>query len=180
MATELQRRKLEKVFASFDVDEDGVIEETDFTAMAQIWCETYDVAPRSEGWRTIHGHAQKLWRDMRGSIDADGAKRVTREEWVSWIDKPDFPEFVETAAIPFSMAVFHVADSDRDGRITMEEMMAAQNKAGMSEEETRVVFAKLDTDNDGYVTAEEYIQAAREFYLSDDPDAPGNLIAGSL
>jgi hypothetical protein len=107
-------------------------------------------------------------------------KRVTREDWVHWGDEPEFPEFVEKSAIPFSMAVFGVADSDRDGRITVEEMMAAQIKSGMRPQETRAVFDRLDTDADGYVTDKEYVQAAREFYLSDDPNAPGNAIAGDL
>jgi hypothetical protein len=185
MATELRRRKLEKVFASFDVDQDGVIDELDITAMAQIWCDTYEVPPRSSGWRQIHGRAHRMWHDIQGSAiqgsaDAGGTKKVTKEQWVRWGDEPEFPAFVETAAIPFSMAVFGVADSDRDGRITVEEMMAAQIKSGMSEHETRGVFDRLDTDHDGYVTGDEYVQAAREFYLSDDPRAPGNLIAGEL
>jgi hypothetical protein len=180
MATDLLQRKLEKVFGSFDVDRDGVIDQLDITAMAQIWCDTYEVAPHSEGWRKIHGAAAKMWRDIRGSVDTDGMKRVTRQEWVAWSDKPDFPEFVETSAIPFSLAVFDVADADRDGRITVEEMMAAQIKSGMSAAETRGAFDLLDTDHDGYVTGDEYAQAAREFYLSDDPDAPGNSIAGDL
>jgi Ca2+-binding EF-hand superfamily protein len=180
MTTDLLRRKLEKVFGSFDVDADGVIDELDITAMAQIWCDTYEVAPRTADWRRIHGAAHKMWRDIRGSVDADGVKTVTLEEWVVWGDKPEFPEFVERSAIPFSMAVFGAADGDRDGRITVEEMMAAQLKSGMTAEETRGAFDLLDTDHDGFVTAAEYVQAAREFYLSDDPDAPGNSIAGDL
>jgi Ca2+-binding EF-hand superfamily protein len=180
MVAELRQRKLQKVFASFDIDQDGVIDEMDITAMAQIWCDTYDVAPRSDGWRKIHGHAHRLWHDIRGSTDSYGSKKVTREEWVAWGDEAEFVDFVESAAIPFSMAVFDVADNDWDGRITVEEMMAAQMKSGMSAEETRDVFGRLDTDQDGYVTRHEYIQAAREFYLSDDPNASGNLIAGAL
>jgi Ca2+-binding EF-hand superfamily protein len=180
MTTTLLRRKLEKVFGSFDVDADGVIDELDITAMAQIWCDTYDAAPRSAGWRQIHGAAHKMWRDIKGSVDADGVKTVTLQEWVDWSAKPEFPEFVEKSAIPFSMAVFGVADSDGDGRITVEEMMAAQLKSGMTADETRGAFDLLDTDQDGFVTTDEYVQAARDFYLSDDPDAPGNRIAGDL
>ncbi|GAA5127373.1 EF-hand domain-containing protein [Haloechinothrix salitolerans] len=180
MSTDLLQRKLAKVFASFDVDQDGVIDELDITAMAQIWCDVYEVAPNSAEWRQIHGRAHAMWREMRGSTGADGIKRVTLSEWVEWGTKPDFPDFVENAAIPFSLAVFDVADKDRDGKITMPEMMAAQSKSGMSPEETQSAFDTLDTDRDGYVTGEQYAQAAREFYLSDDPNAPGNLIAGDL
>jgi hypothetical protein len=180
MTTELRRRKLEKAYGSIDVDQDGVIDELDVTSLAQIWCETYDLSPRSEGWRAIHGQAHKMWRDMPGHMGADGIKRVTVEEWVTWGDAPGFAEFVEVSAIPFSMAVFAAADKDKDGRINAEEMMAAQLRGGMSKEETNKAFGTLDTDGDGYVTTYEYIEAAREFYLSDDPNARGNHIAGEL
>ena len=178
--TDLRRRKLEKVFTSFDVDQDGVIDQLDIIALAQIWCETYEVAPRSEGWQRIHSAGLKMWRDMRGRTDAEGVKRVTREEWVAWMAEPGFAEFVENSAVPFSLAVFGVADEDRDGRITMPQMMAAQSRSGMSEAETKAAFDLLDTDSDGYVTDAESAQAARDFYLSDDPDAPGNKIAGDF
>jgi len=180
MSTELRRRKLEKVFGSFDVDQDGIIDGLDITAMAQIWCDTYEAAPMSEEWRKIHSAAARMWRDIRGETDLDGVKRVTRKGFVAWMAEPDFAEFVERAAIPFSLAVFDVADKDRDGRITMPEMMAAQSKSGMSEAETKAAFDLLDTDGDGYVSDAQYAQAARDFYLSDDPEAPGNKIAGDL
>jgi Ca2+-binding EF-hand superfamily protein len=180
MATTFQQHKLEKVFDSFDLGHKGVIDELDLVAMAQIWCETYDATPNSLTWRKIHGQARGFWRGIQASMESGDVERITKADWVAYMDKPGFAEFVEKVAIPFSMAVFDAADKDGDGRITVEEMMAGQGKSGMSEQETRSAFELLDIDHDGLVTADEYVQAAREFYLSEDPDAPGNLIAGDL
>lgn len=180
MTSALRTTKLRKVFSAYDADQDGVMDELDVTALAQMWCDTYDLPPRSAEWSRIHRQAHRMFRDMPGSVGADGAKKVTVDEWVAWGDHPEFRQFVETSAIPFSMAVFAAADKDGDGRINVREMMAAQIKGGMSEQETNKVFALLDTDGDGYVTTDEYIQASREFYLSDDPAARGNHIAGEL
>jgi Ca2+-binding EF-hand superfamily protein len=177
MVTELQRRKYEKAFDRFDADDDGIIDETDILAMAQLWCSTFDVAPRSEGWKKINSLANKMWRDLQGTVDADGNKTVAKEEWDAAMGDPDF---VETVALPFALAAFDLADKDGSGQLTVDEMIAAQSKAGMSEEESREVFDKLDTDGDGYVTRDEYAQAVREFYLSDDPNAAGNLMAGNI
>jgi EF hand domain-containing protein len=180
MTTELRQRKLEKAYGSIDVDQDGVITALDVTALAQIWCETYDLPPRSADWFAIHAAGQKLFREMPGSTGPDGVKHVTAADWVRWGDDARFPEFVENTAIPFSMAVFDAADKDDDGKIDRAEMMAAQIRGGMSEVETKQAFGILDTDGDGYVTHDEYVRAARDFYLSDDPEAPGNSIAGEL
>jgi Ca2+-binding EF-hand superfamily protein len=177
MATELQRRKYELIFDRFDADHDGVLGETDISAFAQLWCDAFNAAPRSEEWAKINKLASKMWREIGGSTDADGDKMVSKEEWYAAMENPDF---VDKVAVPFSLAAFDLADRDGDGKISLEEMIAAQSKGGMSEEETREVFHKLDTDNDGYVERDEFAQAVRDFYLSDDPNAPGNLLAGNL
>ncbi|PXX70592.1 EF hand domain-containing protein [Nocardia tenerifensis] len=180
MPSALRTKKLQRLFGAYDTDQDGVMNELDVTSLAQMWCDTYDLTPRSEDWNNIHRTAHRMFREMPGTVDTAGEKRVAMDEWVAWGDHPDFPRFVETAAIPFSMAVFAAADKDGDGRISAPEMMAAQIKGGMSEEETNKAFALLDTNGDGYVTSDEYIDALREFYSSDDPAARGNHIAGEL
>jgi Ca2+-binding EF-hand superfamily protein len=177
MVSEFQQRKYEKMFNQFDANRDGVIEETDITAMAQSWCDTFGIAPRSEGWSKVYKTASKMWRDLQGSMDTSGDKKVTMDEWIASLTNPDF---VETAAVPFSVAVFDIADKDGDGQLTFEEWSAAFNTAGLSDQEARQVFDKMDTDDDGHVEREEFAQATKDFYLSDDPNAAGNLLAGRL
>jgi len=180
VATDFQQRKLEKVFESFDPDRDGVIDELDLLAMAQIWCDTYQAEPNSRPWRSIHAAALQMWRSLRVGLDRPEDARLTVAEWVAAMDSSFFPKFVDEAAIPFSMAVFGAADGDGDGRITVEEMYAGQRMSGMTRAETETAFRMLDGDGDGLVTAGEYVAAARDFYLSDDPAAAGNRIAGDL
>lgn len=180
MATDLQVRKLDKVFASFDTDGDDVIDLLDFTGMAQLYCDTYGVAPRTESWRKIHGCAQVMWRAIEQRTGTLDPAKLTKQEWVSWMGSNEYTDFVIHAAIPFSMTAFSMADADDDGRCDVDQMMAAQRRSGMSEDEIRRSFDLLDSDGDGYVTAENFAQALDEFYFSDDPDAPGNSIAGDL
>ena len=177
MATELQRSKYEKAFDRFDVDRDGVLEESDITAMAKSWCETFDVGPQSGDAARINDLATQLWQDILAVTDTDTGGTVTKSEWNSAMERPDF---VERVALPFALAVFDVADRNKSGRLSLREMTAAQNKAGISEDETRRMFEALDSDQDGEVSRDEYAGAIREFYLSDDPNAVGNLMVGDL
>lgn len=179
-ATEVQLRKLQKWFASFDADGDGVIDVLDFTGMAQLYCEAYSVAPRSEAWRRMHGCAHVAWRAIEQRTGTANAAKLTRDEWVSWLGTNEYTDFVVRAAIPFSLMAFSIADADGDGRCEVDEMMAAQHRSGMSEEEIHRSFDMLDLDGDGYVTRDDFTQALREFYFSKDPDAPGNFMAGDL
>lgn len=179
-ATDIQVRKLHKWFASFDADGDGVIDVLDFTGMAQLQCEAYGIAARSDTWRRLHECAHVVWRAIEQRTGTLNRAKLTRQEWVSWMGSNEYADFVVGAAIPFSLMAFSIADADGDGRCDVNEMMAAQHRSGMSEEEIHRYFDRLDLDGDGYVTADDYAQALREFYFSDDPAARGNFIAGDL
>ena len=180
MLSELRRRKLMKSFGSLDFDQDGVIDKVDAVALAQLWCDTYELDPRSDHWRSIHRCAYTLLRDVPGEFDADGIKRISLEKWLAWGDDPAFADYVERIAIPFSVEVFTAADKDRDGLLTQADMMVAHLKADMLEEDSKLAFKSLDTDDDGYVSVNQYFEANREFYLSEDPAARGNYLAGHL
>jgi Ca2+-binding EF-hand superfamily protein len=177
MATDLQRRKYERAFDRFDVNRDGVLQKNDITAMAKIWCQTFNVAEQSGEAARINDLASKLWADILAATDADTSGGVSKSEWNAAMEKPDF---VERVALPFALAVFDVADRDKSGMLSVNEFLAAQSRAGISEAETKRAFEALDADNDGQVSRDEYAKAIRDFYLSNDPNAVGNLLVGDL
>ncbi len=179
-ASDLMIRKLDRWFASFDTDLDGAIDLLDVTGMAQVYCEAYGIPPRSATWRRMHRAAHVLWRAIEHRSGAEVPTRLGRKELHAWAGTYEYVDFIERAAIPFSETAFSIADSDGDGRCTVDEMMAAQKRSGMSEQEVHRSFGVLDFDSDGFVTAEDFVEAHRDFYFSHDPQAPGNLMAGDL
>ncbi len=179
-ASEFQVRKLNRWFASFDTDGDDVIDVLDFTGMAQLYCDAYGVPTRSDTWRRMHEAAHVLWRAIERRTGTLNPAKLTRQEMISWLGTAEYADFIERAAIPFSTTAFAIADADGDGRCNVYEMMAAQRRSGMSEEEVHRSFDLLDLDGDGYVTEDDFVEGHRDFYLGDDPTGPGNYMAGDL
>lgn len=176
----LREKKLRRVFASFDSDQDGVISRADLLAIATTWCQVYELSRESSDGQLLHEQAHQWWDGIAQLLARAPLDSLSVDQWLEAAELPRFSWFVDEAAIPFSMAVFRIADEDGDGQITAAQMMAAQSKTGMRAEDTERVFSLLDADGDGLVTAEDYVRASREFYFSEDPHAAGNFIAGPL
>ncbi|MFI9005796.1 EF-hand domain-containing protein [Actinosynnema sp. NPDC053489] len=177
MTSDLKQRKYDKVFERIDADHDGRIDQSDITAMAEAWCQALGAAPGSPEATRLTKLASDMWKGVQQHADLDVDAAITRDEWATASEDPGF---VDNVAVPFALAAFDAADRDDDGRISREEMAAAQTRSGMSESESRAAFEKLDVDHDGYVSREEFARAVKEFYLSEDPSATGTELAGSL
>jgi len=180
MSGDLLTQKYQKIFDNFDVDKDGIIEQTDIDALIQTWCRQFGVEPRSADWQRMTTLANQMWQDVAGvagQTDAQGKGIVAKEGWVGVVQRP---EFIDNVAVPFALVAFDLADRDKDEKLTVDEVSKAMGAGGMSEEESQHAFSLLDTDKDGFITKEEFRQAVVDFYKSTDPGSPGNALAGLL
>lgn len=180
MASDLRTRKAEKLFENFDHNGNGILTAADITSMAEAFCQAFDKGPGSAEWNTMQERAGAWWQGLTTALGKTELPELSKAEWIEFSSSPAFEGFVDDAAVPYSMAAFALGDTDGDGQISLEEMLAAQSKAPMSGAETRALFTRLDVDGDGYVSKDEFQQATRAFYLSDDPEDPGNIMAGRL
>jgi hypothetical protein len=129
------------------------------------------VAPGTSQWRQVTAAANRLWQLLKGHVDSNGDKVVTKQEWVSTHEDSDF---VDNVAIPLDQAAFELGDLDGDGRVSLSQWMTFQTVAGIGQREALSLFQALDTDGDGYLTSAEYAETLRAFYGSTDPDSVGN------
>lgn len=81
---------------------------------------------------------------------------------------------------PLAMAVATLCDTDGDGQINQDEFRAMQDSFGTVPTDTDAAFTALDTDKSGTITVDEYLVAVRQYYTSDDPEAPGNWLYGKI
>ena len=79
--------------------------------------------------------------------------------------------------IQYANAVFAAWDRDGDKRLSGVEYAALLGCYNIPEKVAHDAFRRLDRDRNGYISVEELTQNVREFY-GDDPDAPGNWMAG--
>ncbi|WP_367127573.1 EF-hand domain-containing protein [Saccharothrix sp. HUAS TT1] len=177
MTTDLKQRKYDKVFELIDADHDGRIDQGDIKAIADKWCEALGAKAGSAEAARLAKLASDMWTGLQQHTDLNVDATISRDEWSTAARDPGF---VDDVAVPFSLAAFDAADRDDDGQISFEEMAAAQTRGGMAESESRAAFDRMDRDHDGLVSRDEFATAVREFYLSDDPSASGNELAGNL
>lgn len=181
----LQRQKSHHYFDLIDHDEDGYIEARDFEIQADRLADERDLSDADrEGLRE-----QMLgwWRQLCTTADANDDDRISRSEW------EDFWTAIQAAVAEGGEAetirmiesleqsarvTFRSIDASDSGEITAAEYadwLTAWGAPGSDE-----AFDALDRDGTGTLSESDLIAATKEFYLSDDPDAPGNLLYGPL
>lgn len=182
MLGDVQKKKATYYFHLIDEDGNGLIEVSDFALRAQRLAESQAV---TEVYRreVLRQQVVAWWEHICTIADFDGDARVTFPEWKAYwhsIQKgaeeaePKTLRTLERAARSTLQAI----DRTGTGRVTESEYadwLAAWGAEGSAE-----AFRRLDRGGKGFLTEADFIVAVQEFYLSDDPDAPGNALYGPL
>lgn len=180
MATAVQGQKFSILFDWFDQDRDGQLSQGDLQATAKVFAQV----ARDEDHTNvaaIHAAFGQWWQLLLEHADTDGDGQVSREEFVTAMqDSVTAPEHFESAVMAIADAVMNAADTNTDGVLSRDEYVAMYEVLGVSPEHSVPAFARLDVDGDGVISHHEYRTAIVDFYLSTDPDAPGNYLLGPV
>jgi len=179
MLTELQKRKLTVLFHHHDMDDDGFLDKADFEQFAKRFCEIQNYSPGSPQYEAAYTQNMAIWEQVRQLADKDKDNRVSLEEHlesygVTLSDEKLYNQLVKE----YAQSMLALWDRDGDGRLSGVEFVALSGCWGIGEGAAREAFRHLDRDGNGYITTEEFMKDVEEFYLSDDPDAPGNWLVG--
>lgn len=182
MLTDLQKRKLTAQFRLNDLSGNGYMERADFEIYADRICQSLGLASGSPAYDMVHTQTVQAWdQEQLKAFDADGDGRLSLEEHIASYDVSlNDSEMFQQLTIQYTQAVFGLWDQDRDGKLSADEYAKLLWCYGGKDQDARSAFTKLDRNGDGYLDLGEITQAVEEFYLSNDPDAPGNWLLGSF
>jgi Ca2+-binding EF-hand superfamily protein len=168
VASELQRRKVLRVFRAMDADGDGFLEESDFVALTARWADIRGDEPGSPEHEKLRNVLMSWWQTLRSADD----HKITLDDMLGAIDK------LQKVTKASAEIMFEGVDADRDGKITRGEyrrLIEAWNGRGTRTDDA---FPRLDLDGDGYLSLAEFTALWTDFWSGDDPDSPGTWVFG--
>ncbi|GLW58037.1 EF-hand domain-containing protein [Kitasatospora phosalacinea] len=178
MTSAVKSRKFSSMFDWFDQDQDGQLTQLDFAATAGVFSR----AARKDDHtniRAIHTAFDQWWQLLLEHADTDADGQVSRDEFITVMeDNVTTEAHFEPAVMTIADAVMNAVDTDQDGVLSLEEYVRLYDTLGVEREVSTAAFRLVDRDGDGVISFAEYRAAIVEFYLSTDPDAPGNHLLG--
>jgi Ca2+-binding EF-hand superfamily protein len=185
MLGHLQRQKSHHYFDLIDRDEDGYINGEDFEIQADRLADERDLS--DDDREALREQMLGWWNQLCATADVNDDDRVSRQEWENFWDaiqdtvedgSEDEQEQMIASLERSAQVTFQTINASGSGAITEEEYadwLSAWNATGSS-----AAFEALDRDGTGALSEDDLVAATKEFYLSNDPDAPGNMLYGSL
>ena len=179
MLTSLQTRKLTRLFHLYDVNGNGIIERSDYELVAHSTAHALGYAPGSREYEGLCTEYMASWDNLQQLADTNNDNVLTVEEFLHGYDN------LMAQRERFSQVIMGLAkntlllqDKDKDGKVSQQEHRDFLVAFNTTSEEAANTFRRLDRDGDGFLTTEEMATNTEEFFLSDDPQAPGNWLVG--
>lgn len=179
MFTDLQRRKLSKMFRYLDQNQDDVLERGDYDRMCSNLLRVLEPAPGSKEAVEIADSYAVEWNELQAEAEAAGGHQVTLQSWLVYrATQLRGPRAFETMILPYVETVLALLDKDGDGRVSVPEVRRYLSLYGMPHAELDEILSRINPTGRDSFTWEEIGQLAQEYYFSDDEHAPGSWLLG--
>ncbi|NEQ45266.1 MAG: calcium-binding protein [Leptolyngbya sp. SIOISBB] len=179
MLTDLQKRKLTKLFSMYDSDYTGVLGKKDFELIGKKISTLCNWSKRSPRCIVLEEKLMQKWEGLEKKADTHHNAEISIDEWYAYYDDV----LADAQACPEMIAellelIFDAFDQDADGQISQVEwgqLLAIFNESPVY---APLIFPTLDQDHDGYLTKSEIRGLFINFCYSDDPDELANQMFG--
>lgn len=176
-------RKLDRRFATYDVDGDGYTERSDFEQAAAAMIAEFGLKSGDAAAARLAGLCRELWEMLAAAADADGDGRISRAEYKDAFAAGllETEDSFEAGYRPFLDAIMDVADTNGDGRLSLAEHSRwITSLMNVPPGDAVEIARRLDGDGDGYIDREEILDAIHDYYFDEDPESAGGWLLGPL
>ena len=181
MLTDHQKKKLQHYFDILDFDNNQLIEKEDFTNIGENLNVLWGFKPGTDKYNEYIQKCEQLWVSFREFIGKNVEESANLSEWLEFADKGivnGSDELYEKHVNQFVKDIFDVFDANGDGFISLDEYIDLFMAYRIEIRYSAKSFTKIDLNKDDMISREELLSAVKEFYRSDDPNAPGNWLFG--
>ena len=177
MASELQKKKWANMFNMFDVNGDGQIEQSDLDQFHNRLFEMRGIKPGDPQYDALNGRFAEFGQALQQITQADTLKM---DHWLAfWSNVAASPEMYQMVR-PTSEAIFGLWDLNDDGQVSLKEYRKLCVVMRLGEAYADGIFEKLDLNKDGNISMDELMRLSDQYFVGDDPNAPGNLFFGPI
>lgn len=180
MANPVKSQKFNSLFNWFDQGRDGKLSHDDFQAMIGLFTQLVPEGDQANA-AGIRNAFEEWWQLLLKYGDSDGDGQVSREEFITVMEaNVTSPGHFEHAVLAIIDSLMKALDTNGNGVLSRDEYVRMYSALGIPPEHSGEAFQRLDRDGDGVISQEEFRAAISEFYLSADPNAPGNWLIGPM
>ncbi len=168
-------------FSLVDATNDGYLTLDDYEVFALRLVQAFGEPPGSAKAIAVRQGYRALWRAVAARSDANDDGRVSRAEFLRWINSQTahgngFDHDIRALA----QAVATLIDNNEDGTLEAAELRRLLRACDLPDDQVRIVFDALDRDHDGSVSVPEIVAAVHEFCLDPAPGKPGHWLFGQF
>ena len=179
MLTELQTRKLLKLFCMYDGDRNGFLVCQDFEKIADRLATVKNLGSRSPKVLVLKERFIQVWKSLLNKADTSGDKQVSLTEWLSYYDEVLKDKEKYTKEVQSLMRlIFEVFDTDGDGNISQQEWAELFQVYNIHPAYAPLAFRRLDANQDGVLSKEEVLALIDDFFCGNSTDSEANSMFG--
>jgi juvenile hormone diol kinase len=182
MLSEYRKNKFTHIFKILDFDHNGFIQGSDFSDLGEnisiFSCAEMDSIKE----QLIFSRGKTIWQQLAYYFKNEFIS-CNLEQWLeymAWISSHQCPLSFNKITHQMVHDIYTIYDLNKDGLLSKQEFMCFFVSLRVEIKQANECFEMLDLNGDKMLSRIELFTAIKEFFLSDDPDSPGNLLFGNI
>ncbi len=182
--SDLQIRKLMRLFGMYDADNLGVLKLHNFQTLAERLAALRGWRSDSAEYTRLNDKFMHRWLHLKAEIkdrlhgSKDGG--VSLQEWLAFFGQVLSDASYRDHIHELADLIFNAVDADASGRLSLEEWKQLFRAYGIPVIYAQEAFERIDLDGDRQLSREVVMQRLEEFYYSYDLQDAGNYMFGPI